>query len=691
LGVEPVYGRTFRQDEDAPGRDDVVLISHELWVRRFGARPNLLDAPITLDGRPHAVVGVLAPRTLFPTGKQLHPLVGLGARVDVWRPMAFTESQATSEGSWNYGVVGRLAPGVSAVQAERALNAVAQSISTELRSRVPGLDFDLTVHVSPLRDVFSRTGREGLRTIALAAALLCFIACVNLAHLWLGRIAVRERELTVRAALGASRQTILRQLFTEAATLAVPGAAIGLALSQLGARTLIALGPSDLASMDVGRLDFEATAFAIGTAALVALLAAAGPIARAVHVAAGHAVAGRYAGRGVRQSRTRRILVAAETAVCTGMLGVSALLLHSFANVLALDRGFVAEQVLAVDLALPAQPYSGDRVVPFYAEILDRLHTLPGVRAVAATSAVPLVTEESTTAVFFDSDERYVMMDRPLALQRGVTTGYFETMMIPLVAGRVFGDREPEPVVIVSALLARQLWPSDPEQAAIGRRVRPGDVKGPLRTIVGVVGDVRDGALDRRSLPAIYRPHAQFPSRAMTIVARTSGPVSAVAAAFRSELRGLDPNLPVVRMRPMADVVVASVAPRRFQSLIIGTLSALALALACIGVYGASSYAVNSGIREVGVRVALGAAPGSVLRLVFLQGFGPVLFGVAIGLGLAPIASSLVRHLLFQVGPLDPLALGGVCLVLLTVAGVVCYLPARRAAHIDPVSALRRD
>jgi predicted permease len=649
----------------------------------------VLDAPITLNGRPHTVIGVLAPGTLFPTGKQLHPLVGLGPRVDFWRPMAFTESEVSSEGSWNYGVIGRLAPGVGAAQAQSALNAVAGSISTELRSKVPGLEFDLTVQVGPLRDVFSRTGQEGLRTIGLAATLLCFIACVNLAHLWLGRIAEREHELAVRAAIGASRWTISRQLVTEAAMLAVPGAAIGLALAQLGARTLVALGPSDLASMNVGRLDVTGAAFATGVAALVALLAAAGPVARAVHVAAGRAVAGRYSGRGIRQSRTRRILVAAETAVCTGMLGVSALLLHSFANVWALDRGFVAEQVLAVDLTLPAQPYADERVVPFYADLLDRLRSLPGVRSVGATSAVPLVTEESTTVVYFESDERHTM-DRPLALQRGVTRGYFETMTIPLVAGRTFEDREPEPVAIVSAVLARQLWPSDPLQNAVGRRVRTGDVKGTLRTIVGVVGEVRDGALDRSSLPAVYRPHLQYSSRAMTVVVRTAGPPSAIGPAIRSELRGLDANLPVVRMRPMSEVVAASVGPRRFQSLIVGVLSALALALACVGVYGATSYAVSSGVKEVGVRVALGADPRSVLGLVFRQGFRPVLLGVALGLCLAPIASSLVRHLLFHVRPVDPLALGAVCLTLVAIAGAVCYLPARRAARIDPVRALRQ-
>ena len=689
LGLRPALGRTFRDDEDAPGQSDVVVISHDLWVRRFGAQPTVLDSPITLNGRPHTVLGVLRPDALFPTGKQLHPLVGLGPRVDIWRPMAFTPAETAAEGSWDYGVIGRLAPGVDAAQAQGALNSVATAIASELRSAV-GLDINLAIRVSPLRDVFSRTGAEGLRTIAVAAALLALIACVNLAHLWFGRIAQREHELTVRAALGASRRRVARQLLTEAALLAIPGALAGGGLAQLGARSLVSLGPADLGSVGVARLDAPGIAFAALAAALSALLAAVVPVARAARATAGHAVAGRYTGRGIRHGRTRRILVAAETAVCTGMLGVSALLLHSWANVWAVERGFVADQVLAIDLTLPVQPYAQERVVPFYGDLLARLRKLLAVRHAAATTAVPLVSEENTTGVFFESDDRQTL-ERPIALQRGVTSGYFETMLIPLVAGRTFEERESQTVVIVSAALAAQLWPGDSPHAVLGRRVRTGDVKSLLRTIVGVVGDVREGSLDRRSLPTIYRPHAQFPSRAMTIVLRTSGPPGAVASAVRAELRALDPNLPVVGMRPMSDIVTASVAPRRFQSVIVTALATLALALACVGVYGAASYAVSSGVKEVGVRVALGADPRSVLSLVFLRGFRPVLIGVGLGLLLAPMASALVRHLLFQVTPVDPLALGGVCLVLVAVAGLVCYAPARRAARIDPVTALRQE
>ncbi len=356
------------------------------------------------------------------------------------------------------------------------------------------------------------------------------------------------------------------------------------------------------------------------------------------------------------------------------------------------DKGFTAERVLAVDLSLPRRSYAAAQGDRFYQELLERTRALPGVHAVGAVNVLPLVSESLTRLIRLEEDADYTHdLERPVAVYRVATPGYFATIGVPLQAGRFFEENEPQPVAVISAGLARRLWPTDPPASVVGRRIRPGDLNSQLVTIIGIVGDVLSGALDREPMPAIYRPQRRSGWLDMTLVARTSGDPIALASAIRAEVKRLDNDLPVSAMRTLNDVVSASVATRRFQTTLVVLFATLALTLAAIGVYGVTSYAVTRQTREIGVRIALGAERSRVLVGVLIRGLRPVTFGLAIGLVGATLATRTIRSFLFGIAPIDPMAFAVASGVLLLAAALACYLPARRAAGVDPVAALRSE
>jgi predicted permease len=341
-----------------------------------------------------------------------------------------------------------------------------------------------------------------------------------------------------------------------------------------------------------------------------------------------------------------------------------------------------------VDLSLSGRGYDYPRVSAFYSQLMEQVRALPGVAAAGAVSALPLTSESMTRMVYLDSDTE-ASLDRPIAGLRAVTSGYFATMGIRLSAGRFLRDQEPAPVTVISSTLARKLWPGEPEAAAVGRRVFTNGPKKGAVTIVGVAGDVRTGTLEREPAPMFYRPHSQFAAGDMTLVFRTVQEPQTLAAAIRSETWKLDRDLPVPDMKTMRQVVSASVAQRRFQTVLVALFAALSLLLALVGIYGVTSYSVACQTHEIGLRMALGARGNNVLRAVLLQGLRPVVVGLAVGLMAARLGAAAVGSLLFGIGPLDPLALGSVACILLCTAALACYMPARRAAQLDPVSALR--
>jgi predicted permease len=689
LGVLPERGRAFLPEEDQPGRDHVVILSHAFWMRRFAGDPTAVGRNLILDGAPYRIVGIMPAGFLFPTGKQLHPLAPLPMRDDLWKPIAFSDDDTREEDSWNYGVIARLAPGVAMAQAQQELDSICAVLSKQLP---PSMHASIGAQLTPLRAIYSGDVRQGLLALLGAVGLLLLIACVNLANLLLARLGSRSREFATRAALGAPRARLVRQLLTECVAISLAGAAVGLALARLGTRLLISFAPTDLATIRSAGINtpvlwFTALA-ALATGAAFGLLPALQTARRDLHENLQEGSRGATAGR--RSGRLRRTLVAVEVALSTGLLAVAGLLLHSFVQVMNVDKGFTAERILATDLALPDQQYNDQRAVAFLRQLVSNVQALPAVVSAGAVNALPLTGDYNTRGIYLESDTR-IQLDRPVASYRIVTPEYFATMQIPLLAGRFFAEDEPAPAAIVSLSLARRLWPGIAAETAVGRRIRPGGEDAKPVAIIGVVKDVRGDGLEKDPIPTVYRPHIQEPFDTMTLVVRTSRDPQSLAPAVRAAIWKLDANLPVPAMRTMRQMVSFYTARRRFQMTLVVLFALLALALAVVGIYGVTSYAVTRQTQEIGLRMALGAGQGRVVRGVFGQGMRPVFLGLLAGIAAARAGAALVRGLLFGVSALDPLALGGVILLLLAAAAAACYIPARRAAGLDPVSALRAE
>jgi len=551
----------------------------------------------------------------------------------------------------------------------------------------------LGARIRPLRTVYSGDVRQGLVALAGAVGLLLLIACVNLANLLLARLGSRGREFATRVALGASRPRLVRQLLTECLTIAFAGGFAGLALAAAGTRALIAMAPRDLTGVHAAGLSAPVFGFAalasIATAILFGLIPAWQTARRDLHGSLKEGTRGATSGR--RSGHMRRALVAAEVALSTGLLSVAGLLLHSFVQVMHVDKGFTAERVLAADLDLPEERYGNARgVTLFLSHLVDEVRALPSVASAAAVSALPLTGDYNTRMICMESDTK-IMPDRPVASYRVVTPGYFATMEIPLLAGRLLTAQEPAASALLSASLAHRLWPGRAPRDVVGLRVRPGGADVDPVTVVGIVKDVRGDGLEKDPLPTIYRPHAQEPFENMTLVVRTAGDPGTLAPAVRARLTKLDRNLAIPNMRTMRQIISSTVARRRFQMTLVLLFAALALVLAVVGIYGVTSFAVSRQTQEIGLRMALGAGQNEVVRGVLTQGLRPVLMGLAVGLITACAGGALVRSLLFGVGMLDPVAFGGAIAVLLAAAVAACYLPARRAARLDPVSALRAE
>jgi predicted permease len=693
VGVEPVLGRAFAADEDVPGRDQVAILSHGLWTRRFGGDPTIVGRAISLNGQPFTVVGVMPEDFLFPAGRQLHPLVPLGQRVEVWKPTAFSKDEATSEGSWNFAVVARLGATTSLAAAQEEMNAIAQTISKRVRVQANGLDLDLRLQLKPIRDVFSGDIRGELLMVMGTVGLLLLIACINLANLLVARTSNRMRELATRAAVGATRSRLVKQVLTESAIIALLGGVVAAAAAVWGTQLLVAIAPPESrAVLPASPLNGPVLGFTLVAAVITGLVIGVVP---ALEVGR-RGLFGNFrdGARGTTSSaravRLGEWLIGAETALTCALTIVAGLLLHSFFNVLQVDKGFSAEHVLAVDLSLPRRSYSYPQADRFYRELVDRTRALPGVLSAGAVNVLPLVSESNTRMIRLEEDvDDTQALERPVAVNRVATPSYFETIGVPLLAGRFFADQEPQSVAVISAGLSERLWPGTPLLSVIGHRIRPGNLKSPLVTVVGVVSDVRSGAMDRAAMPAIYQPHQRSGWGEMTLVARASGDPLALAASIRAQINALDADLPLAAIRPLADVVSASVATRRFQTTLVFLFAAVAMLLAAVGVYGVTSYSVSRRTHEIGVRIALGAQRSRVMTGVFARGLRPVVIGLAVGTVAAALTARVIRAFLFGIELVDPMAFGGACTVLIAAAALACYLPARHAANVDPVTALR--
>jgi len=688
LGQSPALGRTFLADEDQAGHDRVVILTDGFWRSRFHGDPEIIGRTITLDGEPHVVVGVLPASFHFPKTIASNTF----ERIDFLKPLGgarFYEQDLIGE--FDFVAIGRLKEGVTAAQALSELNIVQAAIAKQANENV-----DLSAVLLPLEPEIVGPARKGLVLLLAAVGAVLLMVCVNLANLLLARAPSRMREAAIRNALGAGPRRLLRQMLTESFLLALIGGACGTTLAYLGVRALVDSAPIDLPRLDEVSTDGRVLCFAVVLSGLVGCLFGILPASRvsradpqeALKAGATTTTEGQHA-RQIRQS-----LIGVEVGLCTALLILAGLLVSSLFHVIRVSPGFGVEHVLAASVDLPPQGYAQvDARAHFYDRILRELQTTPGVESVGWVTLLPLEGQGSVTGISLPGAQ-----DRPNealhANYRAVSGDYFRTMGIPLVEGRFFNDNDRgKRVVIVSRGLAARLWPGT---SPVGRKCVA--EWGQLRDseVIGVVGDIRTISLEAPPLPMVYVPDSygqETPGAPgfASIVVRTAGDPDAVAGSVRSIIQNADPNVPIVALRPMTEVVSQTLEARRFQTILAGLFAACALLLASLGVYGVVSYNVERRSIELGIRLVLGAGYGKLLGLILRQGMVPVALGLAGGIVVAAAGARFIQTFLFGVGAFDPLTFAGVAAIVTAVAAAACYLPARRTLRLDPMAALRYE
>lgn len=687
LQAKPLLGRTFLPEEQQEGKDFVVVLSHGLWQRRFGGDPGIVGKNLTLNGRSYAVVGVM------PPDLQSLPAPSLVERpAELYRPVAerYTDEERDSR---HLRALARLAPGATVEEAQAETSAIAARLARDF----PKSNTNRGTHVVSLREDTIGPVRPALLILLGAVAALLLIACANIGNLLIARATSREREVAIRTTLGATRGRITRQFLIESLILSLTGGALGLVLAIWGRQAFEAFGPGFLPTSRGFEIDGRVLAFTAGVSLLASLLFGAVPALRAARASLGRALkqGSQGSGDGPDRGRLRALLVIAEIAMALVLVACAALLIRSVSRLTAVDPGFDPAGRLTLKVWLPSARYgTGSEQTAFYDRVLAKMETLPGVDAAGLVSTLPLGDFDR---VSIDAEGLAIPEGQEPDVDRYIVTpGYLSTMGIPLKAGRGFttGDRETTaPVVLVSETLARQLWPG---RSALGLRVRMPNggprEEWPWRTVVGIVKDVKQYALDRENTPQMYLPQAQVPTNYMTLVVRTrNGDPTALAAPVREAIRSLDPDQAVFDVQTMEEILMGSIALRRFAMILLGGFAGLALVLAAVGIYGVMAYSVSRRTREVGIRMVLGAQRNDVLLLILGRGLLLASCGLGIGLAAALGTTRLMSALLFEVSPTDPFTFAAITLLLATVALAACYLPASRVLELDPLEALRSE
>jgi putative ABC transport system permease protein len=685
LGAQPLLGREFRREDELPDNNQVVILSHGLWQRRFNGDPNVVGRVVTLSGRPFTVVGV-APQGLQHVGGDYRSMPH-GESVDAWWPVALRPQ--AGRGAHFLNAVGRLKSGVSVSQAEADFNVIAERLAQQF----PNTNQSWRIAIQPLREEIAGRARTTLLALFGAVFFVLLIACVNVANLLLARATAREREIAVRSAVGAGRWRITRQLLTESLLLAIVGGAAGILLAQWAIDALRALGPEQLPRLQAVNIDGRILLFTLGVTVLTGVLFGLAPALQAGQFNLNTLLKEGGRGGGGQRRRLRDALVVTEVALALALLAGAGLLIRSFWKLQQTDPGFNPERVLTVSLTLPGARY-GDapKVASFQRQLLDRVTALPGVQSAGVTSDLPW-TGYDENAGFTIEGKTFPPNDGPSARYHYVSSDYFRAIGVPLIAGRFFNadDRQDAQLaLLINRSMAERYWPGE---SAVGKRLtfssQPKERD--WYTIVGVVGDVKDFPHSPAAAPAFYWATTQLTPRQLILAVRFSADPLNLIDTVRGEVRALDKDLPLADTQTLETIAATAVAGRRFTLWLVGFFALTAMALAAIGIYSVLSYLVAQRTHEIGLRMALGAQLGNVLKLVIRQGMTLVLLGIASGMAAAFALTWLIKGLLFEVSATDPLAFALAAAVLALVALLACYIPAWRATKVDPMVALRHE
>ncbi len=687
LGMQPALGRSFASDEDHPDKNHVAILTAGFWERRFSRDPKVLGTTLLLDGGAFTIVGVAPPQFRLP-----------GSASEIWIP--YTPAPAdllpTNRGVHQLQVLARLKPGVSRQQAQNEMQTVAQRLAHDY----PNTNATFSIDLVPLREQLIGDIRPTLFMLMAAVVAVLLIACVNVAHLLLARASTREKEIAVRTALGANPGRLVRQLLTESVLLAVMAGLIGLLVAYWSTGILAKLSPAGFPQASEIRIDWRVLAFTLGVSIVTGLTFGLAPALSSARSNLNLVLrsGGRGGTGGRTRSRVRDVLMVCEVASSAALLIGAGLLIRSLVRLQEVNPGFRTDGVLTMQLSLPPTRYSGLKVGLFYEQLLGRLAGITGVQAVGVSRFLPLSGNDASGNFQIEGQPRLRTTDQPRAKFRTASAGYFAALRIPLLRGRVFDNRDNQQtpkVVIINETAARRYWPNEDP---IGKRILSGFDNDKWTTIIGVVGDVKHAGLDAATDPETYYHYLQIPPEVMNLAEgtvalaiRTSSDPAAMTSSVREQLRTLDPSLPIYNVHAMQDLVEGSVAEPRFRTLLISAFAGLALVLASLGLYGVVAYSVSQRTTEIGIRLALGAQPGGILQLVVFRAAGLAAIGLAIGVAVSLALSRIIGRFLFDISPADPITLGGASLIILLVALTASWVPALRAARVDPATALRAE
>jgi len=697
LGQAAALGRVFAPDEDSPGKPATALLSYGMWLRHFGADPKMIGQSVTLNGVPYEVVGIM-PRA-FSLPREVLPTLDGAEQADILLPLPMPLDAAQNRDHEDYNIMGKLKPGVSVAQAQAEMDTITARLRHDYPQTYPP-NGGLTFGIVPLLEQVVGDARPNLFVLLGAVACVLIIACANVASLLLARAVARQKEIAIRTAMGASRSRIVRQVLTESVLLSLSGGVVGVLLAFWSLHWIHVFGPKSVPRINDIGIDRVALVFTFVLSLLSGAVFGLVPALRVsrldLHATlkdANRGTAGASAVWG-RGHNLRRMLVISELALCVMLLIGAGLLIRSFVRLQGVSPGFNPNNVLTLELTMSGPRYKDPQVVvATYRQLWNRLEGLPGATASGAVTALPLSQMFAWGPITVEGrvpppGENFINAD-----QRVVSGHYFEAMQIPLRSGRFFNEQDTftsPKVVVIDEYMAQQLWPN---QDPIGRRIHFGGItdKNPWETVVGIVGRVKQYTLDSDSRIAFYLPQTQYPARAMNVVLRSGADPATLTSAVKQQIHELDNDLPLYNVRTMNQRLDESLAQRRFAMLLLALFAFVALALAAIGTYGVMAYLVNQGTREIGIRIALGATQRAIVRLIVLKGLVLALCGVAIGVAGAFAGSRLMRSLLFGVTPSDPFTFVVISLLLTLITLLASYIPAHRAAQIDPIVSLRDE